>query len=132
MAKIRKENYIAGGFSIQFTGEGISLRIIEFLGNLRAKISKICYGDQGLLLRKKDFSKLGGFPEVSMMEDVLFSSNLKKQGKIAIFQEKIYVSSRRFEKKGPIMTVFYYSFLYLLFLLKLPLPWIKKLYGDLR
>ena len=131
-ARIIKENDIAGCFSIQFTGRGISLRIIEFLGNLRARITKVIYGDQGLLLRKKDFSKLGGFPAVSMMEDVLFSANLKKHGNIAVFREKIYVSSRRFEKQGPITSVFYYSFLYLLFLLKLPLPWIKKLYGDLR
>ena len=130
--RIIQEKLIAGCFTLQFTGSGISLHIIEFLGNLRARLTKVIYGDQGLLIRKKDFTKLGGFPAVSMMEDVLFSANLKKLGRIIVFPEKIHVSSRRFEKKGPFTTVFYYSFLYLLFLLKLPLPWIKKIYGDIR
>ena len=127
-----QKNFIAGCFTLHFSGRGRILRIIEALDNLRSRITKVCYGDRGLLIRRKDFFDLGGFPSVSIMEDVLFSAHLKRKGKITIFPEKIQVSSRRFEKQGPILTLIYYSFLYVLFWLKFPLPWIKNLYGDLR
>lgn len=128
-----KENDFIGGCLTQLIDKnGIIYRIIEAQGNLRAKLSKIFYGDQGIFVRKDIFLKIGGFPEVPIMEDVLFSRKLRNAGKTIVLSDKIVVSPRRWERKGILKTTLLYNFIIVLFRLGCPLEKIKLLYDDLR
>lgn len=111
---------------------GLIYRLIEGLGNLRAKVTGVFYGDQGIFIKRALFNSLGGFPDVPVMEDVIFTRALRKITKPIVLRDKIFVSPRRWEKDGVIKTVFLYSFINTLFWLGFPLDKIKKAYSDLR
>ena len=111
---------------------GLIYRLIEGLGNLRAKVTGVFYGDQGIFIKRALFNSLGGFPDVPVMEDVIFTKALRKITKPLILRDKIFVSPRRWENAGVVKTAFLYSFINILFWLGFPLGKIKKAYFDLR
>jgi len=126
-------NGIVGGCLTQLIDKGgVIYRVIEAQGNLRARLSKVFYGDQGIFVKKDVFLKIGGFPEVPIMEDVLFSRKLRHAGKTVVLADKIVVSPRRWERKGVIKTALLFNFIIILFRLGCPLEKIKLLYDDLR
>ena len=130
--KLEDEKIIGGCFSIFLAGQSILYRLINYLGTTRAKLTRIFYGDQGLFIKKNVFFNLGGFPEVPIMEDVLFSAKMKKMGKTIVLPEQIWISPRRWEQRGIIVTILMYLFLSSLFYLGFPLAKIRKIYEDLR
>ncbi len=67
-----------------------------------------------------------------IMEDVLFSRKLRNVGKTIVLSDKIFVSARRWEKKGILRTALLYNFIIVLFRLGYPLGKIRLLYDDLR
>jgi hypothetical protein len=46
------------------------------------------------------FERMNGFPDIAFLEDVVFSECIKKQGKIALIEEPVFVSPRRYLKHG--------------------------------
>jgi rSAM/selenodomain-associated transferase 2 len=107
-------------------------RLIENFGNIRARLTKVFYGDQGIFVRRDIFLHMGGFAEVPIMEDVLFSKRLRRLGKTTVLAERILVSPRRWEKNGIFKTILFYSTLNILFWLKVPLHRLGTRYDDLR
>ena len=79
---------------------GCQYRLIEACAGARVRLTGLAYGDQGLFLRRKDFERLGGFPQVRFMEDVFFSRRLRNHGRVIVAQHKIIVSPRRWQKVG--------------------------------
>jgi len=128
MEKLEEDQLVGGCFSLFLDGQSILYRLID----IRAKLSRIFYGDQGLFIKKNIFFDLGGFPEVPIMEDVLFSAKMKKKGRTIVLPEKIWISPRRWEQRGIITTISMYFFISFLFYLGFPLAKIRKIYEDLR
>ena len=58
------------------------------------------YGDQGLFLRRTDFARLGGFPQLALMEDVFLSRRLTREGRLVVVPRTIHVSPRRWQRTG--------------------------------
>lgn len=130
--KISEDGYVGGCLTQRIDNDVCIYRAIEAQGNLRARATKVFYGDQGIFVKKGVFVKMGGFPEVPIMEDVLFTRKLRRLGKTVVLSDKIIVSARRWEKKGIIRTMLLYNLLIILFWLKVPLDKIKKLYEETR
>jgi len=131
--KAVRENEVIGGCLTQRNeSERPVFRFIEWQGNNRARRTKIFYGDQGIFVRKDVFDQLGGFPDVPIFEDVLFSQKLKQAGKTTVLPDKIRVSARRWEKRGIFKTTLMFNKLLIMFKLGHPLEKIKRLYEDLR
>lgn len=130
--KLKDNNFIGGCLTQQIDKDGFIYRFIETFGNIRARLSKVFYGDQGIFVKKVLFFKIGCFPEVAIMEEIIFSKKLRKLGKTVVLPDKILASPRRWEKKGIINSIFLYSLINTLFWLKVPLEKIKHLYSDLR
>lgn len=129
---ISENNFIGGCLTQRIDKNGVIYRLIESQGNLRARFSKVFYGDQGIFARKDIFLKMGGFPQVPIMEDVLFSRRLRDFGKAVVLPDKIFVSARRWQSRGIIKTFLLYNWIILLFRFGYPLDKIKRLYEDLR
>jgi rSAM/selenodomain-associated transferase 2 len=127
-----EEGFAGGCLTQRIDKKGPMYRIIEGQGNLRAKVSKVFYGDQGIFVKKDKFWKIGGFPDVPIFEDVLFTKKLRKVGKTVVLSDKIIVSPRRWERNGIIKTTLLYNWIIILFRLGIPLEKIKGLYSDLR
>ena len=76
---LRKNGFIGGCLTQKIDRKGIIFRLLERYGNIRARISKVFYGDQGIFVRKDIFLKLNGFPQVPILEDVLFTKRLRQE-----------------------------------------------------
>ncbi|MFC1631434.1 TIGR04283 family arsenosugar biosynthesis glycosyltransferase [Candidatus Omnitrophota bacterium] len=131
-SRTKAAGIIGGCLTQRIDAEALSYRFIEQFGNVRARLSKVFYGDQGIFVRKDIFERSNGFPEVPIMEDVLFSRNLKRLGQTAVLKHKVNSSARRWNKNGILRTAMLYSSLNILFWLKFPLNEIKRRYQDLR
>jgi len=78
------------------------------------------------------FERIGGFPEIPIMEDVEFSRRLKQAGRIACLRNRVVTSARRWEKRGPLKTVFLMWGLRFLYFLGVSPDRLKRLYLDVR
>ena len=57
-------------FRLAFRARGLMPRLVAGWANLRARLFALPYGDQGLLLRRTDYDRAGGYPDQPLMEDV--------------------------------------------------------------
>ncbi|MDO8580804.1 MAG: TIGR04283 family arsenosugar biosynthesis glycosyltransferase [Candidatus Omnitrophota bacterium] len=97
---IEGKKYIGGCFKQLFDDPAILYRWIAWTGNIRAKMSKVFYGDQAIFVRKDVFQELGGFPEVKIGEDVLFTRKLRRKGRVGILPFTVNCSTRRWKRQG--------------------------------
>jgi len=101
---VEGKKYIGGCFKQVLDDPAILYRWIAWTGNIRAKVSKVFYGDQAIFVRKDVFQDLGGFPEVKIGEDVLFTKRLRKKGKVGILPFAVNCSARCWKKQGILKT----------------------------
>lgn len=126
-------NIAAGAFTLRIDSPKTGFRVIEIFSNLRAKLTSLIYGDQGMFLRKEIFSRIGGFADIPLMEDIEISRRLSKIGKIIFVKQPVTASSRRWLEEGIVYTtlrdwtnVFSYTFL------KVPPDKLTRYYRDVR
>lgn len=90
----------AGGFRHRFSGHGFGLRFVSLVDNIRCRASRIIFGDQAMFIRRSLFSRLGGFPDVEQLEDVLFCENLVKHTRPVLLDLAVITDSRKFVQHG--------------------------------
>jgi rSAM/selenodomain-associated transferase 2 len=114
-----KNNSIVGGaFKIRLLSDRLSYRLIEAGINFRSRLLKLPYGDQGLFVKRSVFKELGGFGGMAVCEDLDFIWRLKKLGEIAILDEEILSSVRRWENSGVLRTSLRNQFLLASYILR--------------
>ncbi len=128
-----KDKSIVGGcFTLEMDDSQIIFKLICLGSNIRARLSKVFFGDQGIFVKRSVFNELGGFPSIDIMEDWEFSKTLNKKGKVVQLPEKIITSARRFKKSGALKTcLFMHKLKIQYFLGKTPAE-LKKKYYDVR
>ena len=89
-----------GAFRQSIEAPTAAFRWLELGNNARVKLRRSAYGDQGIFCRTDVFRELGGFEEVPLMEDVLLLKQLRRLSRPALLPGPIYVSPRRWQKKG--------------------------------
>jgi hypothetical protein len=72
------------------------------LNRVRFRWSGNFYGDQALFVRRDVFDRIGGFPDLPLLEDLRFSQRLRSTGRTAILQPAVLTSPRRFLAHGVI------------------------------
>ena len=100
------DTHIVGGrFDVQFDRPSVLGRIISTLMNYRSRWSGIFTGDQAIFVRRDIFKRLGGFADIPLMEDIDFSTRLKRAGPTEALRETVVTSFRRWEQQGPLKTI---------------------------
>jgi rSAM/selenodomain-associated transferase 2 len=90
----------AGGFRHRFSGHDWRLTAISWLHNLRCRVTRVFYGDQAMFVRRELFWRLGGFPQRPILEDLLFSEQLKRATRPRLLDEYVVTDSRKFVQQG--------------------------------
>ncbi len=90
----------AGGFRHRFSGRGFGLWFVSLADNIRCSQSRIIFGDQAMFIRRSLFSRLGGFPDVERLEDVLFCEKLVKHTWPVLLDRAVVTDSRKFVQHG--------------------------------
>lgn len=124
--------FVGGGFQQKIDGTHFLYRAIEAAGNVRGKYLKFFYGDSGIFLKRADFEKIGGFPEVPILEEMEFSKKLRRLGKTTLVTPHIHISARRWETKGIVRTTLNNWLITLLYFLKFSPVQLAKLYRHIR
>ncbi|MCF7907453.1 MAG: TIGR04283 family arsenosugar biosynthesis glycosyltransferase [Candidatus Omnitrophica bacterium] len=127
-----KKGFIGGCSSQRINSSALIYRFIEASGNIRAKLSHIFYGDQAIFVRRDIFQKIGGFDDVALFEDIIFSRKLKKYGKTCTLKNKIFTSARRWEKQGIIKTTLINWLVSIGFFFGIAPHILKKIYSEVR
>jgi rSAM/selenodomain-associated transferase 2/rSAM/selenodomain-associated transferase 1 len=90
-----------GAFDISYGEDGLVRRMMGKLGNFRAHLRRVPYGDQGPFMTREVYEELGGFPDVPIMEDVEMMMRVKRSGREVVFVETpVHTSVRRFHHMG--------------------------------
>lgn len=124
--------YIGGGFRQKIDGKSILYRMIETAGDIRGKYLKVFYGDSGIFLARADFEKIGGFPDVPILEDMKFSKGLGQLGKTTLVTPYIHISARRWETRGILRTTLNNWLITLLYFLGISPEKLARLYSHIR
>jgi rSAM/selenodomain-associated transferase 2 len=89
-------------FRLRIDAEGFAYRFIEFGAHLRGRLARLPYGDQGLLVRRADYERAGGYPALPLMEDVALVRALGKFTHVRLMDAAVTVSARRWQRDGPL------------------------------
>lgn len=117
-----------GRFDISLSGRNWLFRIIESCMNSRSSFTGIVTGDQVMFIGKELFNRVGGYPEIALMEDIAISNLLIKISAPIRIREKVISSSRRWEKNGIVKTIIKMWILRLLYFFQYDTNKLAKLY----
>ena len=89
----------AAVFGFALDDYGISARFLEAAVRLRCLLFALPYGDQGLLISKRHYDRLGGFKPIPLMEDVDLVRRIGRRGFVYL-RARAVTSAVRYRHKG--------------------------------
>lgn len=102
---LEEGSQVGGAFSLRIDSGRFFFRILERLTALRVRFTRVPYGDQGIFIRSRYFREIGGYRDIPILEDVELMRRIRKRGdRIALLQEPVLTSPRRWDEKGLIRT----------------------------
>jgi rSAM/selenodomain-associated transferase 2 len=124
---LANQRVVGGCFRLRLDSPGIIYRIRDTIGDLLVGVSGIALGDRGIFCRRETFLAVGGYPEISILEDAEFYRSLKRHGRLVRLNETIGSSARRYEALGAAPTMLFYSFVMLLYAMRVPMRFLETL-----
>lgn len=98
VAKRLSQKSTAGYFRLRFDNTTLPAKIVARWANFRARVFHLPYGDQGLLISRKLYDEIGGFPDIPLMEDVAIAKKLGKR--LAPINITITTSAEKYVAQG--------------------------------
>jgi rSAM/selenodomain-associated transferase 2 len=132
VAAFQDPRYLGGHFDIYLDGDHWMLKVIGAMINHRSRITKVGTGDQAIFVRREVFGRVGGFPDIPLMEDIAFCRALKRMGGIACLRSRVITSARRWESEGVWRTIIKMWVLKLLYFSGVSPVKLKRFYADTR
>jgi rSAM/selenodomain-associated transferase 2 len=118
----------AASFQFALDDDGIMPRLIESLVGLRCHLLALPYGDQGLLISRNLYSRLGGFRPLPLMEDVDLVRRLKRR-ELVMLKSRAVTSGERYRREGYLARSLRNLGCILLYYLHVPPRVLARLYG---
>lgn len=118
----------AAAFRFTLDDEGLMARIVERLVRLRCFVLKLPYGDQGLLIPRALYNRLGGFRPLPLMEDVDLVRRLKRS-ELVMLKSRAITNARRYRQDGYLSRTLRNLSCILLYYLRVPARTLARLYG---
>ncbi len=110
-----ERGYIGGNFRLRYPGGGLLGRWLETLAPLYRALG-CYYGDSGIFVRRDVYERVGGFPKMPVMEDLVFVREIEGMGKTAYLPGPMVSSSRRWQGR-PLRTLLLWGFMQVAFAL---------------
>ena len=92
-----------GVFGLQFDEKGIAPAIVAGGAMVRTHLFKAPYGDQGLLISRSTYDKVGGYRDMALFEDVDIVRRLRVmlgRNMVTVFNSKAITSATRYRREG--------------------------------
>jgi rSAM/selenodomain-associated transferase 2 len=123
---------VGGRFDVELEGRHWMLKIIGALINWRSRATQVGTGDQAIFVRREVFERMGGYPDIPLMEDLALCRALKRLGTVACLRNRVITSARRWENDGVWWTIARMWTLKLLYLAGMSPARLKRFYADTR
>lgn len=94
-----------GRFDVRIDDNDVLLALVARLMNLRSRATGIATGDQALFVRREIFARVGGFPELPLMEDIALCKRLKSLARPLCLADVAVTSGRRWRERGVLRTI---------------------------
>lgn len=131
-APLRDPRCVGGRFDVELEGKHWMLNVIGRMISYRSRATKVGTGDQAIFARREVFERIGGYPDIPLMEDIAFCRALKRAGRVACLRSRVVTSARRWEKDGVWRTIVRMWTLKLLYLGGVSPGRLKQFYADTR
>jgi rSAM/selenodomain-associated transferase 2 len=118
----------AAFFRFALDDDGFMPRMVERFVAFRCSVFGLPYGDQGLLISRKLYGRLGGFRPLPLMEDVDLVRRLKRR-EIVMLKSRAVTSAQRYQHDGYFFRGLRNLGLILLYYLRVPARVLARLYG---
>ncbi|ODR93753.1 glycosyl transferase family 2 [Methyloceanibacter superfactus] len=118
----------AAYFRFALDDDGFMPRLVEAFVALRCFLFALPYGDQGLLISRAHYARLGGFRPLPLMEDVDLVRRLKRRELVRL-KSRAVTSAQRYQRQGYLLRGFRNLGLMMLYYLRVPPRVLARLYG---
>jgi rSAM/selenodomain-associated transferase 2 len=99
-AALEDPETVGGAFRLKFDERGFRMQIVEWAARVRIALLALPFGDQGIFVRRAVLAKIGGVPDVPVMEDVDMVHAMKRLGNLALIPLSATTSARRHMEGG--------------------------------
>lgn len=131
-AALNDPRCLGGRFDVELEGSHRMLKLVGALINYRSRVTKVGTGDQAIFLRREIFLRMGGYPDIPLMEDIALCRALKRMGAVACLRSRVVTSARRWENDGVWRTIVRMWTLKLLYLAGVSPARLRQFYADTR
>jgi rSAM/selenodomain-associated transferase 2 len=118
----------AASFRFALDDDGLMPRLVEKMVALRCLLLALPYGDQGLLISRHLYNRLGGFRPLPLMEDVDLVRRLRR-GELVMLDARAVTSGERYRHEGYLARGLRNLGCILLYYLHVPPRVLVRLYG---
>jgi rSAM/selenodomain-associated transferase 2 len=117
----------AAAFRFALDDEGLAPRCLEGLVGLRCALLRLPYGDQGLLIPRALYEKVGGYRELPVMEDL---DLVRRLSAIKMLRARAVTSAVRYRSEGYLRRAFKNQMCLVLYALNVPAARISQFYSG--
>lgn len=128
ITRIMDDPSVVGGYFRIRLPRGLVYRLTDGFAHYAGILLRMRCGDHGIFCRRTAFLDVGGFPEVSMMEDVEFFRRLRCCGRVKHSERRLLVSPRRYEAVGRTRLTLAYGVIATLYVFGVPLSALARIY----
>ena len=89
----------AAAFTLAYRSDHPMAKVVARRANWRARSLGLPYGDQGLLISRKLYDEIGGYPDVPFMEDVKIIRALGKN-QLSILSAEARTDASKYDRDG--------------------------------
>ncbi|WP_342634979.1 TIGR04283 family arsenosugar biosynthesis glycosyltransferase [Dichotomicrobium thermohalophilum] len=118
----------AAAFRFALDDRGARPRYLEAMVSLRCALLRLPYGDQGLLISRAHYERLGGFRDLPLMEDVDLVRRIGRRD-LCFLRSRATTSADRYQRDGYFRRMLRNLSCLTLYFLRVPPRYIVKLYG---
>lgn len=126
-----KPQIVGGNFDIRYEGKDLAAAVFTGVNRARRRFG-VFYGDSGIFCRRQVFEESGGYRPWPVMEDYELARRLWKTGPLALLDEPIWVSARRWRRQGLLPTLWSWVWIQGLYLAGVSPHRLSKLYRSIR
>ncbi len=95
---------VGGAFYKAFEDPHWLMRGSRFRCRWRMQMQQFAYGDQAIFVRRDVLERIGGVPDVPLMEEHLLCRALRSEGRLVLANATVTTSARRFRERGVLRT----------------------------
>ncbi len=118
----------AAAFRFALDDDRLAACIVTFAVKLRCTLFGLAYGDQGLVISRRFYDRLGGYQELPLMEDVDLVRRIGRR-RLTILRARAVTGAARYRRSGYVRRVVRNAVCLTLYFLGVPAQRIARIYG---